>query len=70
LLNEFNGQSVEYDYYSSTDKEDSQIYRDSRPSSAGIPSSKDVKLDAPIVPIQLKSEKSFKMKKKRFDYIM
>lgn len=61
---------MEFDYYSTTDKEDSQIYRESRPSSTGIHSSKDVKLNAPIVPIQLKSEKNFKMKKKRFDYII
>lgn len=67
LISGLNGNSMEYDYYSSTDKEDSQIYRGSRPSSCGIPSTRDIPImAAPIVPIQLKSEKITKVKKKRY----
>lgn len=70
LIGGLNGQFIDLDCYSSTEKEDNQIYRGSMPSSSGIPSTNDFKISAPIVPIQLKSEKSAKNKKKRFDYII
>ena len=66
LISGLNGHPIEFDCYSSTDKEESQIYRDSRPSSAGVPSTKGTSNAPPIVPIHLKTEKVTK-KKKRFE---